>query len=232
KTPTPAWKILDDRKFFVLLGTILSFIAGSLNGIATNALVFERISHLSGRVNNMFRDLIFSPAQGLLVVGIVYTFVLGSILGAKALPRLGLTKSLLVPVIPLLIVALLLFLLGAPNITKATYPIERYLAAVLMALAMGIQNSITTQTKLGRTTHFTGDLTDMGIAISNADWQQSSYIFCKHLGFASGGLMGYLSVQSFHPYVGIATFACLLGIVVLSADTISRRVGARVPIIS
>lgn len=216
------WGILENYRWLLTLGTLLSLIAGTINGVASNAIVFDRVSHLTGRVNNMFRDLLTNPLHGLLVVGIVYVFVLGTYLGGKLLPQLGLTRSLLVPVLPLLLVSALLYATGVTNTSRDMYFPVRYLMAYLLALAMGLQNSVTSQTLLGRTTHFTGDLTDMGLAAAGHKWRQAGYVFAKHLGFACGGLAGYFISRTIPEYIGIAIATGLLVVVVLVAPRLQH----------
>jgi uncharacterized membrane protein YoaK (UPF0700 family) len=220
-----SWGILANYTYLVTIGTLMSLTAGTINGIATNAIVFDRVSHLTGRVNNMIRDLVTNPAHGLLVVGIVYIFVMGTFLGGKLLPRLGLTRSLLVSVIPLLIVCGLLYVSRVTATPKDLYFPVRYLMAYLLALAMGLQNSVTSQTALGRTTHFTGDLTDMGLAFAHNKWRQVGYIFAKHLGFACGGFSGFLLSRTVAEYIGIAVATGFFVALVLAAAQLSS-VGA------
>lgn len=220
-----SWGILANYTYLVTIGTLMSLTAGTINGIATNAIVFDRVSHLTGRVNNMIRDLVTNPAHGLLVVGIVYIFVMGTFLGGKLLPRLGLTRSLLVSVIPLLIVCGLLYVSRVTATPKDLYFPVRYLMAYLLALAMGLQNSVTSQTALGRTTHFTGDLTDMGLAFAHSKWRQAGYIFAKHLGFACGGFSGFVLSRTVAEYIGIAVATGFFVALVLAAARLSS-VGA------
>lgn len=220
-----SWGILANYTYLVTIGTLMSLTAGTINGIATNAIVFDRVSHLTGRVNNMIRDLVTNPAHGLLVVGIVYIFVMGTFLGGKLLPRLGLTRSLLVSVIPLACVCLLLYVSRVTATPKDLYFPVRYLMAYLLALAMGLQNSVTSQTALGRTTHFTGDLTDMGLAFAHNKWRQAGYIFAKHLGFACGGFSGFVLSRTVAEYIGIAVATGFFVALVLAAARLSS-VGA------
>ncbi|MBT9177420.1 MAG: hypothetical protein DDT20_01753 [Firmicutes bacterium] len=216
-----SWGILDNYTGLVTIGTLMSLAAGTINGIATNAIVFDRVSHLTGRVNNMLRDLWTNPWHGLLVVGIVYIFVLGTFLGGKMLPRLGLTRSLLVSIVPLVLVCILLYVSRVTATPKDLYFPVRYMMAYLLALAMGLQNSVTSQTALGRTTHFTGDLTDMGLAFADHKWRQAGYIFAKHLGFACGGFAGFLFSRSMPEYIGIAVATGCLVAIVLYASRLS-----------
>ncbi|MBT9134781.1 MAG: hypothetical protein DDT38_01523 [Firmicutes bacterium] len=216
-----SWRILENYTGLVTIGTLMALAAGTINGVATNAIVFDRVSHLTGRVNNMLRDLWTNPWHGLLVVGIIYIFVLGTFLGGKLLPRLGLTRSLLVPIVPLVLVCILLYVSQVTATPKDMYFPVRYMMAYLLALAMGLQNSVTSQTPLGRTTHFTGDLTDMGLAFAGHKWRQAGYIFSKHLGFACGGFAGFLLSRSLAEYVGIALATGLLVAIVLFAAHLS-----------
>lgn len=212
-----SWGILSNYTGLVTVGTLLSFTAGTINGIATNAIVFDRVSHLTGRVSNMLRDLWVNPLHGFLGLGIVYVFVIGSFLGSKLLPRLGLTRSLLVSVVPLALVSLMLYEAKVAASPKDMFPPIRFAVAYLLALAMGLQNSVTSLTPLGRTTHVTGDLTDMGAAIANSKWRHAGYIFAKHLGFACGGLAGFVLSRSVPAHIGIALAAmCFSGVVLLA----------------
>jgi len=218
--------VLSRRWVLFVAGWFLSFVAGSVNGVTTVALVFERTTHISGRVNDLLRDLAFDLPEGLLVACIIYSFVAGAAAAGWLVPRVGPARTLLVTAVPLALGAALVWAGGASG-AKEVYTGMRYAVAAVLSFAAGLQNSTTSQVKLGRTTHVTGDLTDMGIAIAAADWARAAFLFTKHAGFAAGGVAGFVGIR----YVTPATvlLACVIAITgtALALLILDRRLGSK-----
>ncbi|MDW7650833.1 MAG: DUF1275 family protein [Bacillota bacterium] len=189
------WEILCKNKVLCIAGWWFTFWAGILNAFSTYSVIFMRTTHMSGRVTDQAKNLLTNPAMALFITVVLASFVTGSYYGTKALPRLGMTYSLLVPVLPLLLTAVLVYF-GFTAAGKYSMEPWRFLLGMMMPFAAGWQNSITSQGRIGRTTHFTGDLTDLGILLASGNRERASYIAIKYSGFVAGGMIGYLGGQS------------------------------------
>ncbi|MEW6522810.1 MAG: DUF1275 family protein [Bacillota bacterium] len=186
-------------------GAVLSFSAGTVNGAATVALVFERTTHMSGRVNDLLRDLVFDPPEGLLVACLVGSFVLGAFFAGMLVPRRGVTPALLGT-------AVLLAAAGAATWTgEVALDGSRYIVASLLALAAGLQNGATSQVAVGRTTHVTGDLTDLAIAMAAGDRGRAAFLLAKLTAFSGGGIAGFMGIR--HGHLALVLLLCALTVV-------------------
>jgi len=207
---------LAKRRAMYLIGTLLSFSAGAVNGAATVALVFERTMHMSGRGNDLLRDLIFDLPEGLLVACLIGSFVLGAFLAGLLVPRRGVNFALL-GCAGLLAVAAIAASAGE------TYDLNRYVVASLLAMAGGAQNSATSQSKVGRTTHITGDLTDMAIAFSTGNRGCSIFLMSKLTAFSAGGLAGFMGVQ----YGNLSFVLMVCSVMIIVATLFRPEAGGR-----
>lgn len=206
----------QDRTRF-LVGAGLSFSAGTVNGAATVALIGERTMHMSGRVNDLLRDLAFAPLQGLLVATLIACFLLGAVLAGRLVPRQGVPRVLFLSAGLLAVGAALTVVMAGAEV-----PAQFAVAAVLAA-AGGIQNGATSQVALGRTTHITGDLTDMALAISVGDRPRAAYLATKLSAFACGGMAGFLGV--WHGHLWLVLLGC--GLVVAGGSYYLLALGAQ-----
>lgn len=178
-----AIKNYDDISFFSYCSIIcanvwVAILAGFINTTTTLSILFERSAHMSGRANDLGKGLIapFIVTDGtkknmlyeeaLIILVITVAFVCGSYLGAKALKKLGFGKSIIVVGLPLALASLSV-LVGVSAGTEGNFCYARVLWACLLAFPMGMQNAITSLTPIGRSTHVTGTLTDLGISIAN-----------------------------------------------------------------
>lgn len=173
-----------------LVGALLSFSAGTVNGAATVALVFERTMHMSGRGSDLLRDLIFNPPEGLLVFCLLGSFLLGAFLAGLLVPRHGATIVLLAGAALLAAAAGTVAATGA-SAGETAFDLNRYIVASLLALAGGLQNSATSLAGVGRTTHITGSLTDVGIAVATRNRSRAAFLSAKLVAFSAGGLAGF-----------------------------------------
>jgi uncharacterized membrane protein YoaK (UPF0700 family) len=177
---------------------LFSWVAGLVNSVTMSAVVFEPTTYMSGRMNDLLRDLVFDLPEGLLVACILYCFVMGGAAAAWLVSRVGSIKTFLLSAAPLALGTALVWTAGGPG-NEDVYTALRYGVAALMSFATGVLNGATSQNKIGRTTHVTGDLTDLGVAIARADWWRATYLFFKQVGFALGGLIGFLAVRTWAP---------------------------------
>jgi len=220
------WSVLSRRWVWFLTGALLSFAAGTVNGVTTASVVFERTTHVSGRVNDVLRDLIFDRPEGLLVLCVIASFLVGAFIAGRLVPRRGPVFTLVTVVILVLSGAGLVWGIAVPG-DKAAYLISRYLVAFVLALSSGLQNGTTSQLVLGRTTHYTGDLTDMGIAIAAAEWVRVRYLLVKMVTFTVGGLAGFLGTTRSHPSYALLLSAAVVILTVLGLEWLERRSSGR-----
>jgi len=185
------WSVLQNPWALHIAAGSMTFWAGTINGLATVALVFGRVSHMSGRIIDQAPTLFYNPPQSLFVSTLLLGFFIGTMMGAVALPRLKLTGALTAAMLPI-VVAMILVSMGIYGTSAGSYTPARFLLAFLLPLGMGMQNSITSQTRIGRTTHMTGDMTDLGISVAKGNWERVRYLGLKYVAFFCGGLAGYL----------------------------------------
>lgn len=183
------------RWVLYLTGVVLAFSGGTVNGVATAALVFKRTAHMSGPVNDLLRDLIFDLPNGLLTACLIVSFMVGAYCSGLLVPRRGVTTALLASA----------FLLTAGAGATAAWTgrillgARRYIVGFLLALSAGMQNGATSQVDIGRTTHVTGDLTDMAVAMSEGNRAWAAFLFAKLAAFAGGGLTGFMGIRYSFP---------------------------------
>jgi uncharacterized membrane protein YoaK (UPF0700 family) len=151
------------------LGLLLAFNAGAVN--AGGFLVLHMYtSHMTGFASQLADGLVLGNAKLLLnALGAVLAFLSGAAVCA-VLVNWGRQHRLhSVYALPLLLEAALMFpfgLMGAVTLTWAT-PFAVPLTVLLLSFIMGLQNAVASKTSGGsiRTTHMTGNITDLGIEI-------------------------------------------------------------------
>lgn len=221
--PNNSWAMLDDFKANAIIASLLSFLAGTVNSISTISILFHRSTHVSGRIADIGINIFTMPTAVLFVTIIWLAFVLGSYIAALLMPKIGLTRSLILQSVALFGVAILVSM-GISAGSSSDYSVERSVIAFLLPLIMGFQNSITTQLPLERTTHWTGASTDLGIAIANKNLPfvvfTSSKIFAFILGAAMMSLL--VGVLKIPPYYGLAISSILLGTTAVICERVDR----------
>ncbi|MFO0746608.1 MAG: YoaK family protein [Myxococcota bacterium] len=172
---------------------VLAAVAGYVNAITIGGALHVATTHMSGTTTHFSVDLVQNADRStlLLDLGLIVTFVLGASVSGMVLDstqlRLGRRYGVL-----LVIESLLLSL--AWLALRAGSPVH----LVAIAMAAGLQNSMATQYSraIVRTTHMTGILTDLGIALGKwiarrgvTSWRVILYLSIFG-GFASGGIAG------------------------------------------
>ena len=152
-----------------LLGYLLAFNAGAVNA-GGFLLVGRYVSHMTGFTSQVADSIVLGNVALLLAaVGALISFIAGAaatalivnwgrkhrLRGAYALPLI-LEAALLLP----------FGLMGAITLTWHT-PFAVPLTVLLLAFIMGLQNAVGSKASGGRvrTTHMTGNVTDLGIEI-------------------------------------------------------------------
>lgn len=157
------------RSTNVALGWVLAFNAGAVN--AGGFLVLGMYtSHMTGFASQLADGLVMENGKLLLnALGAILAFMTGAAVCA-ALVNWGRQRRLYsVYALPLMLEALMLFpfgLMGAVTLTWST-PFAVPLTVLLLSFMMGLQNAVGSKTSGGstRTTHMTGNFTDLGMEI-------------------------------------------------------------------
>lgn len=210
-----ATKNYGDMSFFTYCSIVCSnvwvmILAGFVNATTTLSLLFERSSHMSGRANDLGKGII-APfivedeirknvlyEEALIILIITLVFVFGSYLGAKLFTKIGFGKSIIAVGLPLALASLSVFI-GVSSGIEGNFCYARVWWAFILVLPMGMQNAITSLTPIGRSTHVTGTLTDLGISIANSEKRKFVHLFLRWAGFVVGtslGLLGYVLIPS------------------------------------
>ena len=152
-----------------LLGLLLAFNAGAVN--AGGFLVLHTYtSHMTGFASQLADGLVLGNAKLLLnALGAVLAFLSGAAVCAVLVNWGRQHRVRSVYALPLLLEAALMFpfgLMGAVTLTWPT-PFAVPLTVLLLSFIMGLQNAVASKTSGGsiRTTHMTGNITDLGMEI-------------------------------------------------------------------
>lgn len=203
------WPMLSRPYLHTLAGAILAFWAGTINTITTLTIMFERSSHISGRLNDVGMNLVLEPIDSLLVFTIWISFVFGGYLAGLALDNMGFTRSLFLIAPPIGLTALLVSRgIYAPY--EYDYGLGRMIIATILPIAMGYQNGLTSQLpRIGRSTHWTGNSTDIGVALARGNFTLAAHNTTKIFWFCAGcALMGYIiGIQNTSPAYGLVVVA-------------------------
>jgi uncharacterized membrane protein YoaK (UPF0700 family) len=182
--PIPLW---------ILAGAMaLACIAGSINAVGFLGIHHQTLSHLSGTVTAVGADFARSDwSLGRHAALVVVFFFLGSVLSGMIIRHSTLRAGRRYGV-ALCCESGLLF--------TATYFLRHgaYSGDYLAAMACGLQNAMATSYSgaVIRTTHMTGIVTDLGIAVGltargeKADWRKMRLYLVLLAGFLGGGVLG------------------------------------------
>jgi len=225
---TSSWDILETYWYNTAIAAVLSFWAGTFNSLSSIAILFERSSHVSGRIADIGIDLVLLPISAIFMLFIWISFVVGSYLAGCLLPKLGLTKSLILLSIYIFVAAIIVYA-GLTAETASDLGIGKAIMALILPLAMGFQNSITTQLPLERTTHWTGASTDLGIALSKGSYPLVFFIGIKIFSYIVGAaLMAYLiGIIGINPHSALFFISAGLLISTLAGDRINNRISSK-----
>jgi uncharacterized membrane protein YoaK (UPF0700 family) len=151
------------------LGLLLAFNAGAVN--AGGFLVLHMYtSHMTGFASQLADGMVLGNVKLLLnALGAILAFLTGAAVCAVLVNWARQHRMHGVYALPLMLEAALMFpfgLMGAITLTWAT-PFAVPLTVLLLSFIMGLQNAVASKTSGGsiRTTHMTGNITDMGIEI-------------------------------------------------------------------
>jgi uncharacterized membrane protein YoaK (UPF0700 family) len=153
----------------IALGLLLAFNAGAVN--AGGFLVLHMYtSHMTGFASQLADGMVLGNLTLLLnALGAILAFVSGAAVCAVLVNWGRQHRMHGVYALPLVLEAALMFpfgLMGAITLTWAT-PFAVPLTVLLLSFIMGLQNAVASKTSGGsiRTTHMTGNITDVGIEL-------------------------------------------------------------------
>ncbi|MEN4007249.1 MAG: DUF1275 family protein [Methanobacterium sp.] len=218
------WEILMIPGVATIFGWILAFWAGALNTVSTLAVFFERTSHVSGRINDIGMNGVLQPEDALLVLLIWVGFCFGSYLAGLVLDRIGITRSLLVIAAGILFGGFLVWR-GFYVQDGDYYTVPRYIIAFYLPVTMGFQNAVTTLLPIGRSTHWTGDSTDLGIAFAKKNYRYAIHNTLKIWGFICGAaLVGYIMGMLEVPPMETLVLITVLYVITVMVLSLSNRI--------
>ncbi|HRE90303.1 MAG TPA: YoaK family protein [Myxococcota bacterium] len=177
-----------------LAASALAAVAGYVNALTVAGALHIGTTHMTGITTRLSVDLADARADHVtLDLSLLFAFILGAAISGAVLDstrlRLGRRYGVL-----------LMIEAGILTISLALHDAHILLQLAPLALAAGLQNAMATQYSRAvvRTTHMTGVLTDIGIAIGKAlsrrgvtGWRLFLYLGLV-LGFAVGGVFGAL----------------------------------------
>jgi len=216
----------------VALGLLLAFNAGAVN--AGGFLVLRMYtSHMTGFASQVADGMVLENATLLLnALGAIIAFTTGAAVCA-VLVNWGRKRHLYsVYALPLMLEALMLIafgLMGAVTLTWNT-PFAVPLTVLLLSFMMGLQNAVGSKTSGGstRTTHMTGNFTDLGMELGKMffwkrhaqaglplpslvrhDWRRMQVSAGLILMFVLGGITGALGFKHIG-FICVVPLAALL----------------------
>lgn len=213
----------------IALGLLLAFNAGAVN--AGGFLVLHMYtSHMSGFASQLAEGLVLKNGTFFLnALGAILAFTAGAMVCAMLVNWSRQRQLNCVYALPLMLEALLMFPFGLMGTAMLTWntPFALPLTVLLLSFIMGLQNAVGSKTSGGsiRTTHMTGNITDLGMELGKAifwsrngrashprvqhNWQRMR-ISAGLLGmFVLGGIAGALGFK-FIGFICVVPLAALL----------------------
>jgi uncharacterized membrane protein YoaK (UPF0700 family) len=188
---TPRWIIVG--------ALLLASGAGCINAVGFLGAHHQALTHMSGTVTNLGVELVRGDASlAWRAFGVMLFFFFGCLLSGLVIRestlRLGRRYGVALALESALLFAAALLL--RHDVASGDF---------LAAMACGLQNAMATSYSgaVLRTTHMTGIITDLGIALglaargSRVDWRRLRLYLVVLAGFFSGGLLGAIGFLRF-----------------------------------
>jgi uncharacterized membrane protein YoaK (UPF0700 family) len=182
--PIPPWILLG--------GFVLTCAAGSINAVGFLGMHHQAISHMSGTVTVLSNELATGQfSLAVYAVAVVISFFAGSVLSAVIIRQSALKLGRRYGVALLLESGLLI-------VASRMLSNGDYMGDCLAAMACGLQNAMATHYSgaIIRTTHVTGIITDLGIAVGlklrgeAIETRRTGLLLVLLAGFFTGGILG------------------------------------------
>jgi uncharacterized membrane protein YoaK (UPF0700 family) len=189
--PIPRWILVG--------GFLLTCSAGCINAVGFLGVHQQALSHLTGAVSNLGIGLVGANSAALFHVAMIIACyfagcVLSGMIIRQSTLKAGRRYGVALAVESLLLVGAAYFLRHGA-----------YAGDHLAAMACGLQNAMATSYSgaVVRTTHITGIVTDLGIALGllargeRVDWRRLGLYGLLLTGFFAGGVLGALAFPRF-----------------------------------
>jgi len=156
----------------MMLGLLLAFNAGAVNA-GGFLVVHMYTSHMTGFTSQLADGFVLADAKLLLnALGAILAFIAGAAVCAVLVNWARQHRLHSVYALPVMLEALMMFpfgLMGAATLSWST-PFAVPLTVLLLSFIMGLQNAVGSKTSRGstRTTHMTGNITDLGMELGKA----------------------------------------------------------------
>lgn len=194
--PTEIRTVKENKK----LGSIFGWLGGYVNGVAI-LLLGNTVAHMSGNLAKLGKGFAgLNWAEVFVILPLIACFICGAMVGTYFYRRYGYQPVLVSEAIMLLLMSDLHF----------------KVAIIVGAMAMGLQNAVTTcmSNDIVRTSHLTSTSTDIGISLARKDKTDatvkiitvSSYMWGAAVGVFVSNIFG-LSAFSFAGVVIMALMA-------------------------
>jgi len=180
-------------------GFTLAGVAGCINAVGFLGAHHQALTHMSGSVTNLAADLVrHEEPPGRHIALVIIFFFLGCVLSGMIIRHSALRVGRRYGVA---------LCCESGLLVAATYFLRHgaYSGDYLAAMACGLQNAMATSYSgaIVRTTHMTGIVTDLGIAIGltargeRADWRRMRLYLLLLGGFFSGSALGAVAFGHF-----------------------------------
>ncbi|MCH7383441.1 DUF1275 domain-containing protein [Acinetobacter dispersus] len=189
---------------------LLALNAGMVNVLGLFTLLHQSVSHMTGNVSMLAMSLLdWQPEHFIYLSLIVICFIIGSFYSGLILGNSNVAFGRHYG-LPLSLVAIFLFL------TWLLLPYFPRYGLLWACVAMGVQNAMVSHYKgaIIRTTHLSGVLTDIGLALgykARGLKVEKRRIFL-HLLIFTGFLCGGLIASVLYPYLKLQTFLIPAGL--------------------
>jgi uncharacterized membrane protein YoaK (UPF0700 family) len=194
-------------------GFVLTSAAGCINAVGFLGMHHQAISHMSGTVTVLSNDLATGKhGPALYAIVVVAAFFCGSVLSALIIRQSALELGRRYGVA--LVIESVLLVVASRMLSNGDY-----MGDCLAAMACGLQNAMATHYSgaIIRTTHVTGIITDLGIALGlklrgeQVESRRAGLLLVLLAGFFCGGILGSLG----YTWIGFDTLlfpAALTGV--------------------
>ena len=214
------------------LGLLLAFNAGAVNAGGILALNMYT-SHMTGFAAQLADSWAFNNTELLLnALGAILAFMSGAAACIILVNWARQHHLRSIYALPLVLEALLLLLFALMGSIALNWNLHFAVPLIVLMLSfiMGLQNAMGSKTSKGsiRTTHMTGNITDLGMELGNAmlrpqaqaNWPRMRICAGLLVMFVLGGIVGALGFgyMSFTYIVPLAAMLLLLGVLPLLRD--------------
>lgn len=225
--PTRFYKeaMIRQRKRHWGLAAGLAMLAGYVDAIGFLRLNGLFVSFMSGNSTQLGVAVAQRAAAGWLAAALVAGFVAGVVLGARVAIAAGIWRK---PIV-LALVAVLLALAAA---AAGAAPGMAWIAAVLLAVAMGAENTVFQregEVSVG-VTYMTGTLVKLGQHLAAAIAGGPRWRWVPYLLLWSGLILGAAIGASLYPVYGMAALWGAVGAAVALVG-VARAIGPTVPVV-